>query len=133
MRKGLRENLQARTGVPVSEEMIDKLLDEWTPERDCMTDEYVETWVEQFLDSEQCSVCSKKPPKNERFRRCGGCHLMAYCGALCQKRDWKGGHKAYCKAMLALGRIVRAERDGVKAIPRNLHSSSASHSPSADD
>ncbi len=39
-----------------------------------------------------CSVCSKRQGK---LKRCSACHLICYCSAECQKKDWKE-HKLVC-------------------------------------
>ena len=35
-----------------------------------------------------------------RGKRCGGCRLVRYCGAACQKADWPA-HKAACRELQA--------------------------------
>ena len=35
-----------------------------------------------------------------RGKRCGGCRLLRYCGAACQKADWPG-HKTACRELQA--------------------------------
>lgn len=33
----------------------------------------------------------------DKLSVCGGCRARRYCSVACQKADWKGGHKGYCK------------------------------------
>lgn len=41
-----------------------------------------------------CSFCDKSEG-GEKFKRCGKCHNVKYCGKVCQKKHWKF-HKPYC-------------------------------------
>jgi hypothetical protein len=34
-------------------------------------------------------------------KRCSGCRTAWYCGAACQRADWRAGHKELCKALAA--------------------------------
>jgi hypothetical protein len=47
------------------------------------------------LPSARCAVCSGPASK-----RCSACGVPYYCGAACQRQDWKA-HKAACKAAAA--------------------------------
>ena len=45
-----------------------------------------------FVLTGKCSVCGA-----ESTSRCAGCFAVFYCGADCQKRDWRANdHKARC-------------------------------------
>ncbi|KAL2641635.1 hypothetical protein R1flu_009222 [Riccia fluitans] len=46
--------------------------------------------------SRQCVSCNKAYPP-ERALRCGGCKSVFYCGVVCQKKEWKGGHRDECQ------------------------------------
>ncbi|KAF5354505.1 hypothetical protein D9758_012406 [Tetrapyrgos nigripes] len=50
-----------------------------------------------------CQKCFKDDTR-EALSRCSKCRSVAYCGAACQKADWKG-HKVICKAMSSLDDI----------------------------
>ena len=56
-----------------------------------------------------CDVCGKDVAK---LQQCSVCKSRSYCGAACQKADWRAGHKGQCKAL----RTARAEleRGGAK-------------------
>ena len=41
----------------------------------------------------KCQVCEKTEGK---LLKCAGCEKVFYCGAECQKKDWKE-HKPVCK------------------------------------
>ncbi|KAJ7578125.1 hypothetical protein C8J56DRAFT_898288 [Mycena floridula] len=45
-------------------------------------------------------VCNRPCPNSKIIvksaKRCGGCYLMYYCSRMCQKKDWKSGHKNVC-------------------------------------
>lgn len=45
------------------------------------------------VQSHSCAACGL-----QANLRCSGCKSMHYCSKECQKSDWKGGHKATCKA-----------------------------------
>jgi hypothetical protein len=36
------------------------------------------------------------------LRLCGGCKDTYYCSSSCQRADWKGSHRAYCKEAMAV-------------------------------
>ena len=44
----------------------------------------------------KCPTCGEKGR-----HRCTGCYLELYCGKVCQKQDWKKGHKVTCKVVRA--------------------------------
>ncbi|KAI9012255.1 hypothetical protein DFJ74DRAFT_683130 [Hyaloraphidium curvatum] len=44
---------------------------------------------------EKCALCGKKEGGSVRISKCSGCKKIGYCGADCQKRDWKA-HKPKC-------------------------------------
>ena len=52
-----------------------------------------------------CDVCGKDVAKTQQ---CSACKSRAYCGVVCQKADWRAGHKGQCKAL----RAARAELEG---------------------
>jgi hypothetical protein len=39
-------------------------------------------------------------------KRCSRCLCVSYCGPMCQRADWDGGHKAHCKK-LAVERLAK--------------------------
>jgi hypothetical protein len=48
----------------------------------------------------ECAVCHRKPGDPgvpATLKLCGGCRMMRYCSAECQKKDWKMGPKAVCQ------------------------------------
>jgi TPR repeat protein len=52
--------------------------------------------------SSRCSACGKPKSKNQKLRKCSGCHVVQYCNTECQKKHWKigiGGHKKKCKKL----------------------------------
>ena len=51
-----------------------------------------------------CDVCGKVAVKGE-LQRCGQCGWRCYCGAECQRKDWKQmGHTRVCKAIVGVRR-----------------------------
>ena len=48
--------------------------------------------------------------------RCSGCHLLSYCGELCQKEHWGRVHKKYCKKI-----------SGKKPVANNSHDQDDCH------
>jgi len=42
-------------------------------------------------------VCKKLESRDKEYKSCAGCKQVVYCGADCQKADWKA-HKKVCKA-----------------------------------
>ena len=43
-----------------------------------------------------------RPSSKKSFGKlCAGCQSVRYCGAKCQKADWKGNHKGACKLIQA--------------------------------
>ena len=48
-------------------------------------------------------------PDDAPLDQCAGCLRTYYCGKACQTADWKAGHKAECKALVAEG-ATGAER-----------------------
>ena len=60
-----------------------------------------------------------------KLQKCGQCGWRCYCGAECQRKDWKQmGHKRVCKAIVGVrrGEVDRASRsngdrvEGVKGL-----------------
>lgn len=50
---------------------------------------------------QHCHHCGKAPgPEAARFKICGGCRAVRFCGAECQRAGWKA-HKAECGAAAA--------------------------------
>ena len=63
-----------------------------------------------------CDVCGKVAAEGE-LQRCGQCGWRRYCGAECQRKDWKQmRHKGVCKAIVG---VRRGEVDLVKLISVN--------------
>ena len=52
-----------------------------------------------------CDACGNDVAKTQQ---CSGCKSRTYCGAACQKADWRAGHRGQCKALKA----ARAELAG---------------------
>ena len=47
-----------------------------------------------------CDVCGKVAAEG-KLQRCAQCGWRCYCGAECQRKDWKQmGHKRVCKAIV---------------------------------
>lgn len=45
------------------------------------------------------SECGNSLPKDSfKRKRCKGCLCICYCNKICQKKDWKSGHKSRCTA-----------------------------------
>ncbi|KAK1746115.1 hypothetical protein QTG54_002722 [Skeletonema marinoi] len=44
----------------------------------------------------QCSSCGQEESEARPLRLCGTCHSVAYCSKVCQKRDYRDGHKFDC-------------------------------------
>ena len=53
--------------------------------------------IKRDLDKRMCSVCNKAP---DDIQMCQGCLDVRYCGAACQKKNWKQ-HKFVCKIVKA--------------------------------
>jgi hypothetical protein len=50
----------------------------------------------------ECAVCHRKPGDPgvpATLKLCGGCHAARYCSTECQRKDWKMGHKEFCKVI----------------------------------
>jgi hypothetical protein len=45
-----------------------------------------------------CSQCGIQGAAGSTMKRCGQCRVPRYCGAACQKKHWKAGHKTECVA-----------------------------------
>jgi hypothetical protein len=49
----------------------------------------------------KCAVCHRKPGDPgvpATLKLCGGCKVTRYCSTECQRKDWKMGHKEFCKS-----------------------------------
>ena len=44
----------------------------------------------------KCSSCGQEESEAHPLRVCGTCHSVAYCSKVCQKRDYRDGHKFDC-------------------------------------
>ena len=62
-----------------------------------------------------CSSCGEKGK-----HRCTGCYLEMYCSKLCQKKDWKKGHKALCKVVRTQFKEVKLTPPGLEALKMKL-------------
>jgi len=54
---------------------------------------------DEEVAAKQCAVCGATSPedrKGGKMLRCSRCKLVYYCGAACQKADWKAAHKREC-------------------------------------
>ena len=45
-----------------------------------------------------CANCLSAAPAGSKYKKCGGCQCVFYCGATCQKAHWKS-HKKECAEM----------------------------------
>lgn len=54
---------------------------------------------------EKINVCSVCHFASKKMMSCSGCRATHYCGAVCQKKDWKK-HKFQCKALKELKAIL---------------------------
>ena len=60
----------------------------------------------------KCSVCGA-----ESTSRCAGCFAVFYCGADCQKRDWRANdHKARCAKPYRVERTPELGREVAHSI-----------------
>ncbi len=48
------------------------------------------------MSTPTCYVCSVPSAL-----QCAACHTARYCSPVCQRKDWKAGHKTACKAAVA--------------------------------
>jgi hypothetical protein len=47
-----------------------------------------------------CAGCGAVPERDvPRFRRCGACNAVAYCGVECQRLHWRRQHKRECSTL----------------------------------
>ena len=51
---------------------------------------------QKHAEEEQAQICDFCLKKGEKLLKCGGCGLVAYCNAGCQKSHW-GDHRGTCK------------------------------------
>jgi len=49
---------------------------------------------------QKCACCMKKETALATFSKCSKCKCTYYCGAECQRQDWKG-HKRLCPQLAA--------------------------------
>ena len=47
-------------------------------------------------------------------KRCSRCLSVSYCGPVCQRADWDGGHKAQCKKLAAERATEEAAKEAAK-------------------
>ena len=59
----------------------------------------------------KCPACGEKGK-----HRCTGCYLELYCSKVCQRKDWKKGHKAVCKVVRAQFKEVKLDHHGLTEI-----------------
>jgi len=63
------------------------------------------TWISEGENGKSdCTVCGSKVG----IKRCGNCHKVLYCSKVCQKKDWKTGHKANCIRDEIMSQSVRS-------------------------
>jgi hypothetical protein len=48
------------------------------------------------FDRATCINCNRQAKDAEKFKACGGCHKVQYCGIDCQQQHWKTGHRSIC-------------------------------------
>ena len=65
-----------------------------------------------------CECCGKEGAD----LRCGRCHVSWYCGAACQKKHWKAGHRTKCVEADKPTKAARAA--AAPALPRRASSTS---------
>lgn len=62
-------------------------------------DSFACSYAQELLDKREaallCRVC-----KSASSLVCSRCKVVRYCGAECQKQDWKSTHKNTCKPAL---------------------------------
>ena len=56
----------------------------------------------------KCPTCGEKG-----HYRCTGCYLELYCSEVCQRQDWRKGHKVVCKVVRAQFKEVTLTRHGL--------------------
>ena len=56
----------------------------------------------------KCPTCGEKGK-----HRCTGCYLELYCSKVCQKKDWKKGHKTVCEVVRAQFKEVKLAHHGL--------------------
>lgn len=49
-----------------------------------------------FPKTRECLQCKEPEKTSNKFKKCGACKTVYYCGTNCQKLDWKR-HKVFCK------------------------------------
>ncbi|KAK6175673.1 hypothetical protein SNE40_014076 [Patella caerulea] len=52
-----------------------------------------------------CAHCSQKPKTG--LKKCTGCKAAQYCSKICQKLDWKYGHKQICSGYVLTTLVVK--------------------------
>ena len=68
---------------------------------------------EERLVCANCVVRMRGPASPEKLLRCGGCSLLHYCSAVCQREHWQANHRSVCKIF-----------SGKKKIPETKHEES---------
>lgn len=56
-----------------------------------------------------CAACGRYEEVAGSFKLCASCKQVFYCGAECQRADWRKGHKKACKAATAAAAVAAAE------------------------
>jgi TPR repeat protein len=51
-----------------------------------------------FTPHQQCESCGRGFGDGLKLKPCSRCKLVVYCGEVCQRVHWKGGHKARCSS-----------------------------------
>ena len=57
---------------------------------------------EQSIEQRQCAYerCCNSNNDKQRLKRCGRCKAVYYCSVMCQRSDWKAGHRNACRTPL---------------------------------
>lgn len=65
-----------------------------------------------------CNGCGTSEMVQGRFKHCINCHNVYYCGATCQKKDWKGrgSHSKYAHRMVCGTEIDSEKRGGLISV-----------------
>ena len=55
------------------------------------------TWqVDVNAACTRCNYCLRPASDEKPLQICSRCHHAMYCGAVCQRADWRAGHKLLC-------------------------------------
>lgn len=76
-----------------------------------------------------CGIVPKNGRRAPKFKHCGGCRVVAYCGTDCQRAHWRSTHRAHCNKSGTFEEILAARlwshthgitrQDTLPALPDN--------------